>query len=157
MSDGIDDVQLREPITAMNVHLIRVPYDSGQRDLRMGRGPTRFSEQGAADRLRRAGHHVTESVVEVAVSFPLEAGTSFALHGVLSDRVGAAVADGAFPLVLAGNCSTSLGTVSGLRAGTPNDPRDPSPDFVPCPTTTSCSSVRAISIRRKKRCCPDRA
>ena len=121
---GVDDVNNCTTNHAMNVHLIRVPYDSGQRDLRMGRGPTRFSEQGAADRLRRAGHHVTESVVEVAVPFPLEVGTSFALHGILSDRVGATVAAGAFPLVLAGNCSTSLGTVSGIRAGTPNDSRD---------------------------------
>ena len=108
----------------MNVHLIRVPYDSGQRDLRMGRGPTRFSEGGAAERLRRAGHDVTESVVEVPASFPLEVGTSFALHRALSDRVCATAAGGAFPIVLAGNCSSSLGTVSGIRAASPNDSSD---------------------------------
>ena len=108
----------------MNVHLIRVPYDSGQRDLRMGRGPARFSDHGAGDRLRQAGHRVTESVVEVAVPFPLEVGTSFALHRALSDRVRASVVDGGFPVVLAGNCSSSLGTVSGVRAASPNDSAD---------------------------------
>ena len=108
----------------MNVQLIRVPYDSGQRDLRMGRGPARFCEHGAADRLRAAGHVVAESTVEVSVPFPLEVGTSFALHRALSERVFAAVTGGAFPLILAGNCGTALGTVSGVRAGSPNDPSD---------------------------------
>ena len=75
----------------MNVHLIRVPYDSGQRDERMGRGPTRFSERGAAERLRQAGHRVTETVVEADVPFPLEVGTSFALYRTFSERVRAAM------------------------------------------------------------------
>jgi arginase len=34
------------------------------------------------------------------------------------------VADRAFPIVLAGNCGSSLGTVSGVRAATPNDSSD---------------------------------
>jgi arginase len=108
----------------MNVQLIRVPYDSGQRDLRMGRGPTRFCEHGAADRLRAAGHVVTEATVEVSVPFPLEVGTTFALQRASSGDVCGAVARGALPLILAGNCSSALGTVSGVRAGAPNDSSD---------------------------------
>jgi arginase len=34
------------------------------------------------------------------------------------------VTDRAFPIVLAGNCGSSLGTVSGVRAATPNDSSD---------------------------------
>ena len=100
----------------MLIHLIRVPYDSGHRGLRMGRGPLRFAEHGVADRLRAAGHDVTESVIDVPAPFPTEVGTSFALYRPLSDEVRATIARGAFPMVLAGNCGSALGTVSGLRS-----------------------------------------
>ena len=101
--------------------LLSLPYDSGHYAARMGRGPLHFRDQGAADRLRAAGHDVTDSVVEVTTSFPTEIGTAFALHRALSDAVRAAVAGGRLPLVLAGNCNSALGTVSGVRAATPND------------------------------------
>ena len=108
----------------MRIHTILVPYDSGHRAARMGRGPLHFSKHGASDRLRAGGHDVIESVVDVATTFPTEVGTSFELYRSLADRVCGAVTDRAFPLVLAGNCGSSLGTVSGVRAATPNDERD---------------------------------
>ena len=108
----------------MRIHTILVPYDSGHRAARMGRGPLHFSKHGASDRLRSGGHDVIESVVDVTTTFPTEIGTSFELYRDLADRVGEAVTDRAFPLVLAGNCGSSLGTVSGVRAATPNDPSD---------------------------------
>jgi arginase len=108
----------------MSLHIILVPYDSGHRDARMGRGPLHLSECGAMDRLRASGHDVVESVIEAPLSFPTEIGTSFALHRALADRVSATVSSGAFPLILAGNCGSALGTVSGLRAATPNDRSD---------------------------------
>jgi arginase len=106
------------------IHTILVPYDSGHRGARMGRGPLHMREHGAIDRLRAAGHDVVESIIEAPPSFPTEIGTSFALHRVLSESVCAATASGAFPLILAGNCGSALGTVSGLRAATPNDRSD---------------------------------
>ena len=108
----------------MQIHTILVPYDSGHSAARMGRGPLHFSKHGASDRLRSGGHGVVESVVDVTTTFPTEVGTSFELHRSLADRVREAVTDRAFPLVLAGNCGSSLGTVSGVRAATPNDPSD---------------------------------
>lgn len=108
----------------MRIHTILVPYDSGHRAARMGRGPLHFSKHGASDRLRAGGHDVIESVVDVPTTFPTEVGTSFELYRGLSERVCGAVTDRAFPLVLAGNCGSSLGTVSGVRAATPNDERD---------------------------------
>jgi arginase len=87
----------------------------------MGRGPLHFSKHGASDRLRAAGHEVIESAVDVATTFPTEVGTSFELYRILADRVCEAVIDRALPIVLAGNCGSSLGTVSGVRAATPND------------------------------------
>jgi arginase len=106
------------------IQTILVPYDSGHRGARMGRGPLHMREHGAIDRLRAAGHDVVESIIEAPPSFPTEIGTSFALHRVLSERVGTATTSGAFPLILAGNCGSALGTVSGLRAATPNDRSD---------------------------------
>ena len=108
----------------MRTHTILVPYDSGHRGIRMGRGPLHVREHGAIDRLRTPGHDVSESIIEDTASFPTEIGTSFALHRALAERVSATVANGDFPLILAGNCGSSLGTVSGVRAATPNDPSD---------------------------------
>jgi len=108
----------------MTIHTILVPYDSGQRGERMGRGPIHFREHGVAARLGSRGCDVAESVVDVSTTFATEVGTSFAVYGALAEQVRAAVADGAFPLILAGNCGSALGTVSGVRAATPNDASD---------------------------------
>lgn len=105
----------------MSIHLIEVPYDSGHYALRMGRGPLRFTESGAAERLRARGHEVRESRVVVESAFPTEATTSFALHRAVAEQVRAATAAGGLPLVLAGNCGSALGTVSGLAAASPDD------------------------------------
>jgi arginase len=108
----------------MTTHTILVPYDSGHRGARMGRGPLHFSEHGLANRLRARGHDVRESVIDVPSAFATEVGTSFAVYRSLADQVRTAVTDGGFPLILAGNCGSALGTVSGVRAATPNDPSD---------------------------------
>ena len=49
--------------------------------------------------------------------FPTEVGTTFALQHSLADAVRTSIDRARFPLVLAGNCSSALGTVSGIRAG----------------------------------------
>jgi len=90
----------------------------------MGRGPLHFSEHGSADRLRMRGHDVLESVIDVSPAFATEVGTSFAVYRSLADKVRTAVTGGGFPLILAGNCGSALGTVSGVRAATPNDQSD---------------------------------
>src|SRR6187551_1045646 len=126
------------------IHLIQVPYDSGHRNARMGRGPLHFHEHGAVDRLRAAGHEVAESLIEVPSPFPTEIGTSFALHRALADTVRGAVTAERFPLILAGNCGSALGTVSGLHSATPHDSSpigviwlDAHADFNTPDTTTS--------------------
>src|SRR5262249_18999278 len=108
----------------MTIATIFVPYDSGHRGARMGRGPLHFREHGVADRLRARGHDVVETVIEVSSPLPMEVGTSFAVDRAVAERVGAAAVGNAFPLVFAGNCGSSLGTVSGVRAATPNDSSD---------------------------------
>jgi arginase len=105
----------------MHIQTILVPYDSGHRGARMGRGPLHFGEHGVSHRLRTRGHQVSEVTLDVPAAFPTEVGTSFAVYRSLSEQVRAVVAGGGFPLVLAGNCGSSLGTVSGVRAASPND------------------------------------
>jgi len=108
-------------IELMDIYTILVPYDSGHRGARMGRGPLHFGKHGVSHRLRAGGHQVSEVTIDVPAAFPTEVGTSFAVYRSLSEQVRAVVAGGSFPIVLAGNCGSSLGTVSGVRAASPND------------------------------------
>ncbi|MEP6692479.1 MAG: arginase family protein, partial [Gemmatimonadaceae bacterium] len=60
------------------------------------------------------GRVVHVETVEALGPFRTEIATSFALANALADRVRNAIAQSRFPIVLAGNCGTSLGTVAGL-------------------------------------------
>src|SRR4051812_22939234 len=98
----------------MKVEIIAVPYDSGHGNRRMGRGPDHLLGSGLADALRAGGHEVEVSRVSSNSDFPTEVGTSFELYRALAGKVRAARQEGRFPLVLSGNCGSSLGTLAGL-------------------------------------------
>jgi arginase len=96
----------------MDVQLITVPYDSGQKMVRMGCGPARFAET-ANEVLRGVGIPVAIETVEVSDAFPTEVGTTFKLHREVSQRVSEARKNERFPMVVAGNCGlASIGTVA---------------------------------------------
>ena len=101
----------------------------------MGHGPLYLCEH-------REGRG-TVTIIDVPAPFPTEVGTSFAVYRSLAKRVATAVRRGEHPLVLAGNCGSALGTVSGIQAGTPNDSRvgviwlDAHADFNTPDTTTT--------------------
>jgi arginase len=102
-----------------DVQVLAVPYDSAHRARRMGAGPTHLVTLGLLDRLRERGNEV--ELRELAPSrntWVAEIGTAFDLDRQLASAVAEARARGAFPLTLAGNCITSVGTVGGLGAGT---------------------------------------
>ena len=83
----------------------------------MGAGPTHLVARGLPDRLREEGHRV--EVRELAPSdgsWVAEIGTAFDLDRQLAGAVASARSRGAFPLTLAGNCITSVGTIAGLGA-----------------------------------------
>ena len=102
----------------MTIRLIQVPYDSGHRARRMGRGPLHLVEAGAPDCLGRSAP-VSVIPIELSASFPTEIGTAFELHRAVAVATSEAVRNGALPLVLSGNCNASLGTVAGIQdAGT---------------------------------------
>jgi arginase len=81
----------------------------------MGAGPERLIERGVLDGARARGADVTIERYDPRSTIG-EVGSVIDIAGWLSDRVGAALGAGAFPLVLSGNCASSLGTVAGLTA-----------------------------------------
>jgi len=96
----------------VEIQIIQAPYDSGHKNVRMGNGPAHIVNRGLKRR-GQAGSRIDE--IEVDDRFPLEVGTTFLVAHALADRVRKAVQQGRFPLVLAGNCMSSLGTLAGLE------------------------------------------
>jgi arginase len=97
--------------------LIQVPYDSGNPCQRLGAGPQRLVSGGLPEHLSALGYDVETETVEAQGAFLTENETTFDLMRHTSDRVARADRDGAFPVVLAGNCNTALGTLAGLAPG----------------------------------------
>ncbi|MFC0111280.1 arginase family protein [Kibdelosporangium aridum] len=92
----------------MRLRVIASPYHDGLAEFDRGRGPTRL--------LQAAAHELAaESIVTVpAVDTSLpEAARVFELARHLSHCVRSALDEGLFPLVLAGDCNSSLGTAAG--------------------------------------------
>src|SRR5688572_20568328 len=98
----------------MRIQILAVPYDTARRGWRMGAGPEHLLGNGLRARLEAAGHSVAATIVEPRGDKPAEIATAFDLMARLAEAVRAAVADGAFPLVLSGNCNSAIGTLSGL-------------------------------------------
>jgi len=98
------------------IALITVPYDSGRRAQRMGRGPLRLLEAGAIRRLEAAGHSVRHVPIELGDQFWTEIGAARRLQQLIADAVRDAVSRGERPIVLSGNCNSAVGTVAGVGA-----------------------------------------
>jgi arginase len=97
----------------MAIDLIRVPWDTARRGVRMGAGPDAIVAAGAAERLRAYGP-VRETVVGVEPEFAAEIATGFDLARATAFAVRTACGRGSLPIVLAGNCLTSLGILAAL-------------------------------------------
>lgn len=99
----------------MKAHFFSVPYDSAHRQARMGRGPERLLQSGLAQVFAVTGSEAAAvDVIESTDPFPTEIATSFALYRLLAQRVRRAVEQGAFPVVLGGNCGCSIGALAGV-------------------------------------------
>ena len=99
------------------IHVLAVPYDSGRRGERMGAGPLRLLDAGVVGRIEATGHEVQTTVVEISPGlWPAEIAAAFDLAARVAVLVREAIAAGAFPLVLSGNCGpAAIGCVSGIR------------------------------------------
>jgi arginase len=121
----------------MDVQIVLVPYDSGQRGVRMGAGPEHLRASGLEAYLASHGHSVALEVVESAPTWHAEIHTAVELMRLLAKRIYAARAVGRFPLVLSGNCNAAVGVIAGLGASTGVLWFDAHADFNTPETTTS--------------------
>jgi arginase len=103
---------------ATRLHLLAWPFHNGLRDVSMGSGPIRLAtDQDFRAGLESEGWTVTSEEIEPADVSDPEIVRVIELIRRLAGRVEVAVAQEAFPLVLAGNCNSALGTTAGLGAG----------------------------------------
>ncbi len=122
----------------MKIRLLLVPYDSGQRNVRMGAGPEYLRTAGLPEHLTRQGHIVDAEVIEPpSMNWRAEVQTSFELMRAVAKQVSAARAAGRFPLILSGNCLSAVGVIAGLGSGTGVIWIDAHGDFNTPQTTTS--------------------
>jgi arginase len=96
------------------LRLIASPYHDGLAGVDRGHAPTRLLEEAEASGVLAALERpISVEVVDPADPADPEAARVFELCRRLAERVRAAVADSAFPVVLAGDCNSCLGTVAG--------------------------------------------
>ena len=99
----------------MKVQVILIPYDSGNRNVRMGSGPEHFVGKGLAEVLQAEGHEVWVETIESNAEFQSEVKTQFELYRLLAESVAEARRNSKFPLILSGNCSATLGAIGGAE------------------------------------------
>lgn len=98
----------------MNIQIIQVPYDSGHEGARTGKGPDYYIQNGIDQILQKSGHVVNVTRIKSRIPFSTEIGTTFEVNRLLAKCVKSAVCNNRFPLVLAGNCNSCVGTIAGL-------------------------------------------
>jgi len=105
--------------STMEIRLLLVPYDSGQRNVRMGAGPEHLRAAGLRENLAADGHAVDVQVIEPAsTKWHAEVQTSFELMRAVAAGVRRARAESRFPVVLSGNCLSAVGVIAGLGTQT---------------------------------------
>src|SRR4028118_1838709 len=92
-----------------DIRIVAVPYDSAHPGLRMGAGPEHLLDNGLGEGLRSEGRGQGVTTVRHEREPTAEVATAFELHGLVSNQVRRALADGEFPLGLSGNCNTGAG------------------------------------------------
>ena len=107
----------------MKISLIGVPLDLGASRRGVDMGPSAVRVTGLADRLRRLGHDVVDTgdvpvpipeVCAVGEARVRYRGPIAAVCRALCDRTSAARREGRIPVVLGGDHSLSIGSVSGV-------------------------------------------
>ena len=102
---------------SMRIDLIKVPYDLGKHDVGKGQGPGCIARTDVADRIREKGHTIREQTITAPTDEGLtDTQLTFRLNAMLSQAVSQAIKASSLPIVLAGNCITAVGTLSGLQS-----------------------------------------
>lgn len=101
----------------MKLSLILAPYDSGHLHAGCGQGPDAIVAGGLVEELTLHGHEVVvEDIGKVGDTPGREIATGFAVAGAVAGKAREAVTAGRLPIVLSGNCLTSVGAVAGETA-----------------------------------------
>lgn len=98
----------------MEVRMVLAPYHAGSFGVRVGAGPIRLMDDGLEHALHRAGFDTSVCRIERVDEVEGEIGRSFELMRRIAAAVAEAREAGAFPLVLAGNCNSSVGATAGV-------------------------------------------
>ena len=119
MLETEDCIESEQTISVcMDIRVLLVPYDSGQRSVRMGAGPEHLRDAGLQKQLSAEGHAVDLEVIEpTSQSWRAEVQTSFELMRAIAHHVRDARASKRFPVVLSGNCNAAIGVIAGLGSG----------------------------------------
>ena len=98
----------------MRISLIQVPYHLGREDVSVAKGPIRLLEIGLEEGLRKRGFDVVvrRAVRKSPFATELEAITE--INSQVSMLVREAVSEGRFPIILGGDCNSSLGAFAAL-------------------------------------------
>ncbi len=100
----------------MKVTFIAAPYDSGQVYSGFGQGPEALIAGGLVEGLTLGGHDIEVVDIGEVGDAAREISTGFAVCAAVADKVRETVDRGRFPVVLAGNCLSSVGAVAGEGA-----------------------------------------
>jgi arginase len=103
------------------IRVIAMPYELGALRGGVGRGPERLLELGGADALAASGARIETELIEFEqpYAFDNEVDACFELIRLVAERVRAARAAGAFPIVLSGSCFAAVGVIAGLEQPAP--------------------------------------
>ena len=101
----------------MRLAVFQVPYDSGHRGERAGKGPLHLVDRGLIEQLQRKGHDVELVPIHLPEGFSTEVGSAAEIQRLLTRRVSAARADGRLPIVLSGNCNVAVGVLAAVAPG----------------------------------------
>lgn len=102
-------------ICFQSVTLISSPYHVGIKHVSVGGGPTYLKQREILNNLKNLNIPIEEvEIPSVENGFEGEIGRSFELMRRTSELVRTAHEEDSFPIVLAGNCSASVGVVAGL-------------------------------------------
>ena len=67
----------------MKIQIIQVPYDSGYKNARQGRGPGQFIQNNIQSKLKAVGHDVLLQAIKSQSDFTTEVTTAFELDRLL--------------------------------------------------------------------------
>ena len=100
----------------MRVCFVSVPYDMGKYNVGHGQGPGSLMGSGLGRLLSESGHTVDSKTIICSDAEQLtDVQSAFKVNALLSKAVSDVTQSGALPVVLAGNCVSATGVLSGLH------------------------------------------